>query len=263
MMSEYFEAIARLAAAINANWPLLAGVFARMSAIAFLAPGIGELAVSARIRLAAAGALTIIAAPAAAMPAPFAGDAVAVVALLGAEALSGLLIGFALRLSIFALQMLGVIAAQAMSMSQLFGPGLGHDQESPLSTILIVAGLALACAGGMHIQIAATAAETYQLLPLGSLPGAGDSAAFAASQSAKALSLAFGLAGPFVLLGVAYSIALAACSRAMPQMAAVFVGAPAIALAGLTLFAASGWVILGRWSSLSAELFASPLSGLP
>jgi flagellar biosynthetic protein FliR len=263
MLTEYFEVIGAIAAQFNVNWPLLAGVFTRMSAIAFLAPAIGELAVSPRVRLAAAAALTMIVAPGLShFPPPDGGPAM-LASMLGGEALSGLIIGFALRLTIFALQMFGAIAAQAMSLSQLFGPGLGHDQESPISTILIAAGLALACAGGAHIQLAQSASETYQVLPLGAFPAAGESAEFATAQGAKALSLAFGLAAPFVLLGIAYSVALGAANKAMPQMAAVFVGAPAIVVGGLTLFAASGWVILSRWSELSADLFASPLSGLP
>lgn len=262
MLTEYIEAIGRMTAQVETTWPLIAGVFTRMSAIAFLAPAIGELAVSPRIRLAAAAALTMIAAPGLSVEAPPAGGA-ALAAALGAEALSGLAIGFGLRLTVFALQMSGAIAAQAMSLSQLFGPGLGHDQESPLSTILIVAGLALACAGGMHTRLALGAAETYELLPFGTFPSAGESAEFAAAQAEKALSLAFGMAAPFVLLGLAYAVALAASNKAMPHMAAVFVGAPAIVLAGLTLFAASGWVILSRWSALSGDLVASPLGGLP
>lgn len=261
-MSEYFVAIARLVEGANVNLPLYAGVFARMSAIAFLAPALGELAVPVRVRLAGAIALTMLVAPLADAPAAPA-TAAALAAMISAEAATGLLIGFALRLGVFALQMLGAVTAQALSLSQLFGPGLSHDQESPISTILIAAGLALACAGGLHLRLAAALAETFAAFPLGTGFDLADGAEFAAAQSAKALSLAFGMAAPFVLLGMAYSIALAAANRAMPQMAAVFVGAPAIIFAGLTLFAGAAAVILTRWGEVTAGLVAAPLSGLP
>lgn len=261
-MAEYLTAIARLIEAANVNLPLWAGVFARMSAIAFLAPALGELAVPARVRLAGAVALTMLVAPFAGAPASPT-NATALAAMISAEAATGLLIGFALRLGVFALQVLGAVTAQVLSLSQLFGPGLSHDQESPISTILIAAGLALACAGGLHIRLAASLAESYAALPFGTGFNVGDGAEFAAAQSGKALSLALGMAAPFVLLGMAYSIALAAANRAMPQMAAVFVGAPAIIFAGLTLFAGAAAVILSRWGDITAGLVAAPFAGLP
>jgi len=263
MLNDYFTAIAGLAERVNLNWLIIAGVFTRMSGIAFLAPAMGELTVSPRVRLAAAAALTMVVAPSLWTPAPADVDAAVLAVFLAAEAAAGLLVGFALRLALFALQMLGSITAQALSLTQLFGPGLGHDQESPFSTILIAAGLAVACAGGLHLEVAATAVATYEVLPLGEFVAFDNGAEFAAVQSAKAISLAFGLAAPFVLLGFAYSIALAASNRAMPQMAAVFVGAPAIVLAGMILFAGSAYIILSKWSGVMAALASAPLSGLP
>lgn len=262
-MTEFLAAISRLTEIAGVNLPFWAGVFARMSAIAFLAPALGEIAVPARVRLAGAMALTMLVAPLLGQAPPGPASAALLAAMIGAEAATGLLIGFALRLAIFALQILGAIAAQALSLSQLFGPGLSHDQESPLSTILIAAGLALACAGGVHVQLAAALADSYAIIPFGAAFPAAEGAAFAASQSGKALSLAFGMAAPFVLLGLAYSIALAAANRAMPQMAAVFVGAPAIVFAGMALFAGAASVILMRWSEAMAGLVAAPLAGLP
>lgn len=262
MAAGFLDPLARLLERLDANWLLIAGVFGRMGAIAFLLPGVGELSVSPRVRLAAAVALTMIAAPVLAPPLARAGPA-AFAETLAAEIAAGLVIGFALRLAIFVLQNFGAIVAQSVSMTQLFGPGLGHDQESPVATIFISAGLALACAAGLHVKVAAAAIETYAVLPFGAFLDVAEAAAFAAAQSEKALSLAFGLAAPFVLLGVAYSAALAAANRAMPQMAAVFVGAPAIALAGLTLLAGASWAILFRWSEFAAALAAAPLSGLP
>ncbi|MDZ7628437.1 MAG: flagellar biosynthetic protein FliR [Parvularculaceae bacterium] len=262
-MNEYFTAIARLIEVAAVNLPLWAGVFARMSAIAFLAPALGELAVPVRVRLAGAIALTMLVAPIVEAPVAAPLTAASLAAMISAEAATGLLIGFALRLGVFALQILGAMTAQVLSLSQLFGPGLSHDQESPISTILIAAGLALACAGGLHVRLAASLAETYAALPFGTGFDPGVGAEFVAAHSAKALSLSLGMAAPFVLLGMAYSIALAAANRAMPQMAAVFVGAPAIILAGLTLFAGAAAVILSRWAGATASLVAAPLSGLP
>jgi len=261
-MSEYFVAIAKLIEAANLSLPLWTGVFARMSAIAFLAPALGEIQVPVRVRLAGAIALTMLVAPFADAPAAPA-NAAALAAIILAEAATGLLVGFALRLSVFALQLLGSITAQVLSLSQLFGPGLSHDQESPIATILIAAGLALACAGGLHLRLAGALAGSYAAFPFGAGLDFAAGAEFAAIESARALSLAFGMAAPFVLLGVAYAVALAAANRAMPQMAAVFVGAPAVIFAGMTLFAGAAAIILARWGEVTAALVAAPLAGLP
>jgi flagellar biosynthetic protein FliR len=262
MAEDFISAISRLVEQFDLNWIALAGVFVRMGAIAFLAPGLGELSVPPRVRLAAAVALTIIVAPTL-PPAAITDSAPAFGEMIAAEAAAGLLIGFSLRLAVLMLQILGAIAAQSLSMTQLFGPGLGHDQESPLATIFISAGLALACAAGLHIKVAVAAAETYEVIPFGALAGGGDMADFIVRESSRALSITFGMAAPFVLLGMAYSAALAASNRAMPQMAAVFVGAPAIAMAGMMLVAGASWAILSRWSEITGDLFVAPLGGMP
>jgi flagellar biosynthetic protein FliR len=262
MIDEFLKIISGLTEQFDQGWLLFAGVFLRMGAVAFLAPGIGELSVPPRVRLAAAMALTMIVAPAI-PPAAIDESAAALGALLVNETIAGLLIGFTLRIAIFIFQIFGAIVAQSLSITQLFGPGLGHDQESPLATIFISAGLALACAAGLHVKIALALIDTYEIIPLGGVANPGEIADFIVRQSATALSITFGLAAPFVLLGMAYSAALAASNRAMPQMAAVFVGAPAIALAGLMLVAGASWAVLSRWSEISSALFIAPLSGLP
>ncbi|MFN0024039.1 MAG: flagellar biosynthetic protein FliR [Parvularculaceae bacterium] len=263
MLTEYFQALGLIAERVNISWLLVAGVFVRMSAVAFLAPALGELAVPPRVRLAAAAALTLIVAPTVVFEKQDALNPAQLAAIFFGEVAAGLLIGFSLRLAIFVLQILGAIIAPIISLSQLFGAGLDHDQESPVSTILIIAGLALACAGGLHIELAAAMSATFQVFAFGGFIPAGDAAEFTVSQTGRVLALALGLAAPFVILGFIYSIALAAVNRAMPQMAAIFVGAPAIIFAGLVLIAGSASIILMRWSDVMARLIAEPLSGLP
>src|SRR3990167_6596468 len=168
---DFVAPLLRLAEASGAMTPLVIGVIARMSAVAFLARGLGERATPMRVRLAAVFAMTMLVAPTLAdAGAPQTVSPAALAALIGAEAMSGFIIGFSMRLVIFILQMTGTIAAQHLSMSMLFGPGIGHDQESPLSTILIMAGLAVAAAGGLHVEIAASLVRSYQLFPFGEGP---------------------------------------------------------------------------------------------
>jgi len=168
MSEALVESLLRLVQAAGVNTPLVFGVIARVSAIVFLAPGLGERVVPVRVRLAAVFAMTVLVAPplmSSAAPQTVSPSQLA--ALIGAESFAGLIIGFSLRLAIFILQMIGTIAAQHLSMSMLFGPGLGHEQESPLSTILIMAGIAAAASGGLHVEVAASLIRSYHLFPFG------------------------------------------------------------------------------------------------
>lgn len=227
---------------------LVGGIFTRISAIAFLTPGLGERAVPVRVRLAAAIAITIVITPMVLSPgmtAPTASAAIA--ALYAAEALCGLLIGFALRLLVFILQIAGAITAQHLSLSQLFGPTVGFDSESPFAAILVMAGVALAASTGLHFYLVNALVDIYQTLPFGQFPGAESTGEWSSQRVGQALMKALALSSPFVILGFLYSLALAASSRAMPQLMAAFVGAPAITLAGLALFAATAPILLFDW----------------
>ena len=89
---------------------LMAGlmVFFRVGAMVALVPVFGEQVVPARIRLAAALALTAIVAPAVADRLPPAHDGFAMVPMLLTESAVGLSLGLMLRLFVLALQMAAV-----------------------------------------------------------------------------------------------------------------------------------------------------------
>lgn len=241
---------------------LIGAVFTRISAVVFLMPGLGERAVPARARLAAAIAIAIIITPMVLTPDMTPPDTMAgVVALYAAEFMSGAVIGFAFRLMVFILQVAGAIIAQSVSLSQLFGPTVGFDSESPFAGILVMTGVALAAASGLHIHAVGALADLYETLPFGLFPGAAETGEWAASRTGAALLKALALSSPFVILGFLYSLALAAASRAMPQLMAAFVGAPAITLAGVGLFAAAAPIILFDWLASFQRILFDAFSG--
>lgn len=254
------EFLATLAPIVEAGAPyiiLVGAVFTRVSAVVFLAPGLGEKAIPMRARLGAAFAITIVLIPLILSPEMTAPETTAaVVALYAAEFMSGVLVGFALRLMVFILQIAGAIIAQSSSLSQLFGPTVGFDSESPYAAILVMGGVAMAAAAGLHVQLVGALVDVYELLPFGMFPGAEDTGHWSTVRVGAALFKSLALASPFVILGFLYSLALAAASRAMPQLMAAFVGAPAITLAGLALFAAASPIILFDWlASFQRVLF--------
>lgn len=237
---------------------IVAGVFMRVSALAFFLPGLGERTVNTRIRLGAAMAITVILTPIvlAHHPAPPETPA-ATAATLAAEAVSGLLMGFSIRIVVFILQTAGSIAAQHTSLAQLFGSSIGAAPEPPIASLLTMAGIALALAAGLHLKAVGALAVSYDVMPFGVFPGASETGAWAADRAAFAFSAALSLALPFVILGFVYNLAIGAANRAMPQLMVAFVGAPAITLAGLVMLALATPVFFSVWMDMVDSVFAT------
>ena len=243
---------------------VMAGLIMRVSAFVFLLPGLGERSIPVRVRLAAAMALSITLFPVVQAHAPQPPETVgALVASLGAEAINGLVLGFATRIFVFILQLSGAMIAQNLSLSQLFGPSVGFDSESPFAAILVMAGIALAMASGLHFHLVNSFAGAYEVLEFGVFPGGSETGEWSATRTGLAFMKSLALAAPFVILGFIYSISLAAANRAMPQLPAAFVGAPAVVIAGAILFAATAPILLLDWlkdfQNATFDLFALAL----
>lgn len=239
---------------------VVAGIFARISALAFLLPGLGERAISARVRLGAAMAITVVIAPLVLAGHPAAPETPAAMAsVLIAETICGLVIGFSIRIVVFILQTAGSIAAQNTSLAQLFGSSIDIQPEPPIASLFAMAGIALALAGGLHFKAVEALAYSYEMMPFGVYPGASAAGAWAAERAAFAFSAALSLSLPFVILGFVYNLAIGAANRAMPQLMVAFVGAPAITLAGLVLLALSAPVLFSVWTGMVDSVFETLL----
>ncbi|NJM35487.1 MAG: flagellar biosynthetic protein FliR [Rhodomicrobium sp.] len=236
------------------------GVFARVSGLVFLLPGLAERAVSVRIRLVAAMAITLILTPVVMSTPPIPPHTPAGLALmLAAELVAGAVIGFSIRIAIFVVEIAGHIAAQHLSLSQLFANGLNDAPEPPIATLFMVAGIAVAVAAGIHFKAVAALAVSYEVMAFGVFPGADEAGSWAADQTGYAIAAAFSLAMPFVMLGFIYYLAIGAANRAMPQLMVAFVGAPAVTLAGLVMLAMTTPLLLGIWIDMVDRIFATLL----
>lgn len=243
---------------------VMAGVFVRVGAALFLVPGLGERAVPARLRLAAALALAVILAP---LIAPVVGAAPATPAALAgalvAESAAGLVIGLAFRLPVLALQTAGAIAAQSVSVAQMFGAGVAPEPEPTIATLLAMGGIVLALAAGLHVHLVAALAGLYGVLPFGEMPGAGALAEWSVARVSELFGFGLSLALPFVATGFAYNLALGALSRAMPQLLVALVGTPLLIGLGLVALHATLPEIFARWGAALARVLDDPLGGLP
>ncbi len=245
-----------------ATYVLQAGfvVFLRVGAAMAVLPAFGEKSVPARVRLFLALGFTVIVAPNVVQNIEPDGSTLAFGHILFTEAIIGLGFGIAIRLLIMALQVAGSIAAQSTSLAQLLG-GANADPQPAIGHVLLVAGLALAVMLGLHVKLAEALILSYRVFPVGDFPTAEAFSDWGIAQIARAFSLAFTLAAPFVIISLLYNIALGVINRAMPQLMVAFVGAPAITAGGLVLLLLTAPLLLPVWQAALEATLAQPFRG--
>lgn len=225
--------------------------FVRVGACLALVPVFGERVIAARVRLGLAVALTLAVAPAIAQPvAP--GPAAIL-----AEATTGLALGAVFRLLVIGLQVAGAIAAQATSLSQIFASA-GAEPQSAFASVLLLGGLALLCAAGLHVRVIEYLIRSHEIVPQGRFAPAAAMSDWGVAQIARFFALAFALAAPFMIGGLIYNVALGVINRAMPALMVVFIGAPALTAGGLVLLALAAPLMLGIWLQHGLDWLAMP-----
>ncbi len=248
-MKALFDLLLAYQGAAAAVAETLVLVFLRVGAAMAALPGLGEQSIPVRVRLGLAVAVTL-----AVLPAVPAGSLTA--QSFAAEVALGLLLGLSLRFFVFALSTAGTIAANATSLSQLF-PQAGEPQPA-LSTLFVMAGLALAMQADLPLHLVSYFVVSYDLLPMGNWPRAGDLASWFAHHADDSFSLAFALAMPFVIASLLYNLALGVINRSMPALMVTFVGAPALSLGGLALLAIVAPFALQAWFGAFSRFLTNP-----
>lgn len=256
-------ALAAIFQVTNEGILVAAGVFSRVGAVLFLLPGLGERAVPMRLKLAAALMITMLLSPLIGPLVPLTPETpVALAVMLAAEAVNGLIIGFSFRLLVWALQTAGMVAAQHISIAQMFGAGVSLDPEPTIATLLAMGGIVLMMMAGLHVQLVAILVELYDVLPFGRFPPAGDLADWAVQRVTEVFALGLSLAAPFVVIGFAYNIALGALNRAMPQLLVALVGVPFIIWLGIVVLYHILPTLYTRWGQSLNAVLIDPLGGL-
>jgi len=233
-------------------------VFLRIGGCFLVLPGFGENMIPMRVRLAAALAFTVIVVPGLAPQLQGISGPVPPLHFFLTEAISGLLLGLALRLTVHALQIAGSIAAQATSLSQIMG-GASPDPQPAMGAILMISGVTLAVMAGLHIHLAEAFLRSYTLLPIGTLPRPHDIGGWGVDQVTASFGLAMSLAAPFLLASLLYNVALGVINKAMPQLMVAFVGAPAITWGGLVLLFVTAPFLLPVWLTAFENALLDPL----
>jgi flagellar biosynthetic protein FliR len=237
----------------------IALAFFRISGLMLFLPAFGERMVPARVRLAAAFALTVAVAP---MIDPAVVPAEVTWTLIVVEIGIGSALGAILRFMTQALQIAGAVAAQSTSLAQIFGAAQ-MDASSAIGNVLHLAGLALLTTTGLHLLVIDLLARSWDVFPPGLVLPGPDVAEWGLARVGAAFALALALAAPFVLAAVLYNLALGVINKAMPQLMVALVGAPAITGVSLILTASTAVLILTVWREHVLGVFADPVLPWP
>lgn len=254
------EAISEIGGLVEDNLAYIVpalGVFARLGALFYLLPAIGETVVPVRIRLAIAMAVAMLVIPV--LADGFGAQSYtisAAFALIVIEAIYGLLLGFGFRLMVYSLQILGNVVSQALSISQVLGEGIATEPNTTISTLLMMAGVTLLVTMGVHIEAVGILIKSFEMFPLGRVPNLDGMAFWLTHKGADAFSMGITLALPFIILNFVYNAILGFLNRAMPQLMVSFVGMPAITGAGLFLLVVAIGSTLTSWTALYFESFS-------
>ncbi|MFN3958478.1 MAG: flagellar biosynthetic protein FliR [Parvularculaceae bacterium] len=252
---------AALLALLPADITVLAAIFARVGAMMMTAPAFGDYTIPARIRLAIALGVTLALAPTVApgLSAPPAGDAFALLLLLGGETLIGLLLGLFARAIASALNAAGeVIALQmGLSLAQVFDP-TQDAQGAIVGGFLAILGATMIFATDAHHLLLAALSDSYSFLPPGGELALGDAAPAMIGAVAAAFSLGVRLAAPFIVFGLVFYAGAGVLNRLMPQAQVFFMLMPANLVIGLMLL----MLTTGLMITAFLDRFDAELSGL-
>jgi flagellar biosynthesis protein FliR len=212
-------------------------VFARVGTMLMLLPGLGELAVSTRLRLTSALVL-------AAVMLPLHRDAYhvdlhalgPVLVTFAEELLVGAVLGMTARLTVAALQIAGSVVAQQLGLGFVTAVDPTQGQQGLLvGNFLTILGITLLFATNLHHLMIAALDDSYTLFQPGEVPLTGDMAALVTRTIAGAFRVGIQLSAPFLVFGLLFNLGLGLLSRLMPQMQVFFVGVPLSILAGFLI----------------------------
>jgi flagellar biosynthetic protein FliR len=212
-------------------------VFARIGTMVMLLPGLGELAVPVRVRLAVALVLTAVLLPL--NRASYSLDLREfgpVFVILLEEITIGAVLGLTARLTISALQVAGSVVAQQLGLGFVTSVDPTQGQQGViLGNFLTMLGLTLVFAVDLHHLVIAALNDSYKLFRPGEIPLLGDMAALTTRTVADAFRIGIQLSAPFLVFGLLFNLGLGVLSRLMPQMQVFFVGVPLSILVGFLI----------------------------
>jgi len=214
-------------------------LFARLGAVLMLAPGFGEQAAPATMRLGLAVLVTATLAPTLAGNAPpMPAQITSAIPLILTEVIIGLILGLGARLMMSALQVAGATVglASGLGFAQQVDP-IASQPAAIFSGFFSLMGVVLIMSAGLHRVMIEAAADSYAIFPPGAFPPIGDASTFVIDAVSNAFRLGIQIAAPVLIFSLIFNVALGLISRLIPQVQIFMTAMPLSVMLGLALTA--------------------------
>jgi flagellar biosynthetic protein FliR len=218
-------------------------VHARLGTATMLLPGLGELWVPARIRLALGLALSLVVLPTllGRLP-PLPGSALEAAAQIGIEVLIGCFLGFCIRATMAAMVVAGSLVATQSGLANALAPGVvSPDATSTLASFLGLAVIAFLFQSGLDRLVLRAIVESYAVLPPPgidlALPPLDQLLQTVVRVVADGFALGFWIAFPFLIAMLLLNLGLGLANRFMPSLQVYFLSTPVAILLALVVLA--------------------------
>lgn len=225
-------------------------IFCRVGGCLLIAPGFSSNRIPLHVRLFIALTTSLALAPV--LLEKVRGEVTALVpaemlASIGSELLTGLLIGLLGRVYFLALQTMLNAVAMALGLGGM--PGAPIDESEPLppiSSFIMMTATAILFLSDLHWELYRGLVASYARLPMGEGFGVRLSLTQLVDQVGVAFVLALRISSPFILYSVIVNLAVGLTNKLTPQLPVYFLATPFVMVGGLLImyFAANDYVLL-------------------
>lgn len=231
-------------------------IFSRAGGLLTLAPAFSGQSVPAVIRVALAFLLATIFVNLVPLPREVPNHFLLLALALAHEIVIGLLMGMAVRLIFYALEMAGQIMSTeiGLMMSTSLDP-VTRSESSPVATGLTYLGIVIFFASGAHHLMIMAFLRSFELVPAAAGNFDPRVADVVVGQSGRIFLLAVQMAAPLIAINFLVNLSLAILSRAAPTINAFLLSIPIQIFAGMTVLS----MVIG----LTAHYVLSALDGVP
>ncbi|MGE4062843.1 MAG: flagellar biosynthetic protein FliR [Rhodospirillaceae bacterium] len=216
-------------------------VFARLSVVFLLMPGISAVYVPMRIRLILAVLVTILVLPLVAPLLPSQPESPAeLVWLIVAESLIGGFMGALIQIIMSALELAAFMISNAVGITNaLIDDPVTEEQTSIITGFLALIAVALIFITGVHHFILEAMVQSYTLLRPAQPLFTGDMLQLGARLLDQAFTMGLRLAAPFIVYELVFQITSGVLARLSPQLNVFFVAIPGKIILGIAVLMVS------------------------
>ena len=212
-------------------------VFARLSVVFLLMPGISAAYVPARIRLMLALLVTLISLPLVQHYLPNQPESAAeLVKLIFFEVVMGALIGTVIQMVMTALNLAGMVISRSAGLMNAFvDDPISNSQSAIVISLLNVMAVVLIFSSGLHGFMIMAIVDSYSLISPNEPFLMGDLLNTVVTVLNKSFHIGLQIASPFLMYALVFQVTMGVMSRLSPQMNIFFVALPLQILLGFAL----------------------------